>query len=41
MEVAGTNPIIITQVSKKWTTWIPKSALVEILEYNYFVRAGV
>jgi hypothetical protein len=41
MEVADTNPIVITQLAKKRMAWIPKSMPVEILEHNYFARAGV
>jgi hypothetical protein len=40
VEVADANPIVITQLAKKEKARIPKSAPVEILEYNYFARAG-
>jgi hypothetical protein len=41
VEVADANPIVITQLAKKGMAWIPKSVPIEILEYNYFARAGV
>jgi hypothetical protein len=41
MELADANPIVITQFVKKGMARIPKSTPVEILEHNYFARAGV
>jgi hypothetical protein len=41
MEVADTNPIIITQFVKKGMARIPKSIPIEILEHNNLTRVGV